>query len=600
MVEHTTTHLSQRYTGLSDRFRSLWTFYQFLGGVFKHQRRGSLPFEYDFQSLYRRLQNLANQIGIDGQSSTASELAEIEDELGFIHRKLAAIELDFPPSQLRRFFDHLKKQDQKILFALVKFYLMSDTFDEDMLDKLDMLLTRLAEVPLDDGRVLLRDPSEVQERFERFAKFVGVRPLPAAEEQPLVQAIREYRLEIQSYKDFATFLESGVLDRYRKCKHRLGKAFIHPPVLVQIISANIEAKNRFRELYQEEEMRILEDTNRIFEIERYLERNPGLAHDQLRRQLDTFRKFRVQFDSGRRDDNLKREDILELRQAMHQVLETFDQQLRPTGAQHSPEADAGPFVPAPAFGEPITPDAPHQPVVDTDEPLPIFDEVTDTSIPLPPNEANPQVTYDVEIRPQADPGRQQQRIRPETLAEEMILVEPDQDGISLAGVLPPDPLIDESLHKIMFALELVIWERSPEEAVYCRELHHLRLEPWEVATYRKLAERRVVEGSLTWELERFFLTSAALRVKMEEEIEEISRLNQSTNSERFQEILEHSTQSLERAGEVNRRFRWFIDDILFRGDTERLEQIYRSHFRFMRAFSQLWLDHQSSGGVTPL
>ena len=32
--------LSVRYTTLSDRFRSLWTFYQFLGGVLKHLDEG--------------------------------------------------------------------------------------------------------------------------------------------------------------------------------------------------------------------------------------------------------------------------------------------------------------------------------------------------------------------------------------------------------------------------------------------------------------------------------------------------------------------------------------------------------------------------------
>jgi len=31
-----------------------------------------------------------------------------------------------------------------------------------------------------------------------------------------------------------------------------------------------------------------------------------------------------------------------------------------------------------------------------------------------------------------------------------------------------------------------------------------------------------------------------------------------------------------------------------------LEQVYRSHFRFLNIFSSLWLEHQSSGGVAPL
>ena len=101
-------------------------------------------------------------------------------------------------------------------------------------------------------------------------------------------------------------------------------------------------------------------------------------------------------------------------------------------------------------------------------------------------------------------------------------------------------------------------------------------------------------------MERFFLTSAALRVKMEDERKEITRLDEANNPDRLFEVLERSAQSLERAREVDRRFQWFIDDVLFRGDTEKLEQIYRSRFRFLHAYSGLWLSHQRTGGLTPL
>jgi hypothetical protein len=40
--------------------------------------------------------------------------------------------------------------------------------------------------------------------------------------------------------------------------------------------------------------------------------------------------------------------------------------------------------------------------------------------------------------------------------------------------------------------------------------------------------------------------------------------------------------------------------MLYRGRTDQLEQVYRSRFRFVNIFSRLWLDHQASGGITPL
>ena len=152
----------------------------------------------------------------------------------------------------------------------------------------------------------------------------------------------------------------------------------------------------------------------------------------------------------------------------------------------------------------------------------------------------------------------------------------------------------------MFALELVIWDHQPEQLETAKEIHHLRLEPWEVNAYRQLASGAVARGTLDWELDLFFLQSAALRVRMDEEAEEIARLNRANSSERLFDLLERSAQSLERARELDSRFQWFIDDMLYRGRTDQLEQLYRSRFRFVNVYSRLWLDHQASGGITPL
>ncbi len=548
MAETEVPSLSSRYTGIADRFRSLWTFYQFLGGVFKHQNQGSVPFSYDFQALSKRIKELVPQLALPDSTHIVRELEQTERELQRIHGELAAIEAQFPPSLLRRFFDHLKRQDQKILFALAKFYLQGENLESDTLDKLDILLTRLSELPLENGRVVARDRSELTAGFERLAALVGPPVLAEPEERALRQSLAEFRDELHRISSFGDLLGSQVYDRYRAFKQGLGITFLHPPLLVDIVSTNLEAKNRFRQLYQEEEVRILEDTNRIFEIERYLERNPDLAHAELRRQIEAFRRFRIRFDAGRREDNVKREDILDLRQAMNRVLEAVEPGVSPR------EPDA------PSHGEPA---APRPPSAGRISPAP----------PEPPEEAVEALVF-----PDDEEGR-----------------EP-----SFTDLLPPDPLLNETLHKIMFALELVIWDHSPEQAANAKELHYLELEPWEVGAYRRLAQREVAEGSLDWALELFYITGAALRVKMDEEIAEVARHAGSANSDRLYQVLERSAQSLERAREIDRRFHWFIDDMLYRGDTAHLEQVYRSHFRFLRTFSQLWLDHQSSGGITPL
>jgi hypothetical protein len=551
-MESSNVHrLSEQFTGLSDRFRSLWTFYQFLGGVFKHRGEDSIPYTYDFQALYRRLQELVPRMGVEDSRGAQIEFEQINRELSRIWVELAKTESEFPPSLFRKFFDHLKRQDEKILFALAKFYLLSDDFNQDTLDKLDILLTRLAEAPIEGNRVVPRDPAELRTTFERMAAFAGIAPIPPAEAGPLVEAVRDFRTELRAIEDFQGLIDSRVYDRYRKLKQRLGKAFLHPPVLAEIVVTNIEAKNQFNRLYRQEEVRILEETNRVFEIERFLERNPEATHEALTEQISEFRESRLRFDAGRRDDNLKREDILAVRHAMQSVLEGFE-----TVRERAPQIRLA---------------------------------------PAPPSHSDAGAVPIVQVVPDAgsDPF-------PQLTPELGTVAESDEESASLTDLLPADPLLNEALHKIMFAVEMVAWDRSPDRVITAPELHHLNLEPWEVASYRALVQRTVQKGTTRWDLHVFFLRSAALRVKMEEERDEISRLASIDSDERAFELLERSTQSLERAREMDRRFQWFIDDTLYDGDTEQLEHLYRSRFRFLNAYSALWLEHQAHGGLTPL
>jgi hypothetical protein len=541
--------LSERFTYLSDRFRSLWTFYQFLGGVYKHRGQGELPYSYDFQALYRRLQELVPRVGMEGSSSTALEFEQLERELGRIHLELAKIESELPPSLLRRFFDQLKRQDEKILYALAKFYLKSTEFNQDVLDKLDILLTRLAESPLQEGRFAARNHSELRKNFDRLAAFGSISDVPASEATPLVEAVREVRSELRSIASFEALVDSKVYDRYRKLKQRLGKNFLYPPILLEVIASNIEAKNQFHKLYREEELRILEETNRVFEIERYLERNPEVSSDQLKEQIEQFREWWSKFDTSRKDDNIKREDILELRRSMHAVIREFEPLQR---AAAVPEPD-----------------------------------------PEPQLSQEPDAGFDADIPTDVIEG--------EPFPEEVQAAEPPQpEGATLTDVMPPDRLLNESFHKIMFALEMVVWDRSPQQVVHAPELVALKLEPWEVVSYRTLVEQGVQSGTTAWELEIFFLRSAALRIKMDEERELIENISPSESEERVFELLEKSARSLERAREVDHRFQWFIDDLLYGGETEKLEQLYRSRFRFLHSYSGLWLEHQGRGGLTPL
>jgi hypothetical protein len=445
---------------------------------------------------------------------------------------------------MRKFFDHIKRQDEKVLCALLKFYLLSNHFEQDTLDKLDILFTRLAEAPAEDGRRVPKESADLLSNFKRLTEITELSPLPLAEETPLAEAVRAIRQELESIEDYTTLVESKVYERYRRLKQRLGKSALHPSMLVEITTTNIVAKNRFKDLYEVEESKVIENTNRIFDIERYLDSHPELASDGLKKQLEEFRTIRVRYEARARKDNVKRDDIAEMTRAMQSVLAQFD----------------------PASKRPLGPDAGEAAV------SPTARTASHKVLPVDEGELS------------ADEGG----------------TKPPVEGASLDSLLPPDPLLNETLHKIMFALEMIVWDRLPTQITTAPEIRNLNLEPREIETYRRLAEGNVDKGTPAWELDRFFLMSAALRVKMEEETSEITRLENANNPDRLYEVLEHSAGSLERARDTDRRFQWFIDDMLFRGDTQQLEYIYRSRFRFLHAYSGLWLVHQRSGGLTPL
>ncbi len=542
---------SVRYTTLSDRFRSLWTFYQFLNGVLKHIDEGPMPYSYDFQGLHRHLQDLVHTVGIEANARASTELDQVERELDRIHRELSRIEGEFAPSVLRKFFDHIKRQDEKVLCALIKFYLLYKHFEQDTLDKLDILFTRLAEAPSEDGRAVPRDPDDLQRTFLTLSEFASLPEVPTAELSPLMEAVLSIRQELQEVDGYETLVESKVFDRYRRLKQRLGRTALHPSLLVEITTTNVVAKNRFKELFETEEKKVVEKTNRISEIERYLTQHPELANDDLQQQLEDFRHFRIRYESGRRKQNVKRDDITEMTRAMQAVLAQFDPAAPRSTRIDEPGRNADPFT-------------------------------------APPDRA-----------PRASISRSGEEADPDQLADRVDGAA-HHDGLSISNLLPPDPLLAEAMHKIMFALEMVVWDRPPAQVAVAPEIRNLKLEAWEAESYRKLAEDAVEKGTAEWELIRFFLSSAALRVKMEEEAAEIARLENTASAERLSDVLNSSAQSLERARDTDHRFQWFVDDMLFRGDTHKLEQVYRSRFRFLHAYSGLWLDHQRCGGMTPL
>jgi hypothetical protein len=533
MSTATLHELNQRYVRLTDRCRSQWTFYQFLQGLFKHLRGQPCPIEIDFQALFAQLRELGQDLGTPQTAKIEKLMEQLSVRLDEQCSSLAGVDREIPPSLLRRFFDRLRNQDEKILLAIVKFYLDGTALGDDAVDKIDILLTRLVEIPRNDGTSLVRERHEIERLVHPLLQHRPAVSFPEKELTILLNALGDLRAEVLACRTFTELADGGALDRFRTLKRRLADSFLHPRLLPVLLETTVAIKNRFRELWEDEEPQLMDDTNRVMELRKQLADHPELMTSDLREALDVFSAAHRKFDQRRQEENVRREDVMELRRTLDRILEQFDSAVSgPGGTRHSAQTSGAGANPEPA----------------------------ETGERLPPAIA----------ATQAD----------------------------VAGHFPPDPLLQEYLSKIMFVLELVGRDHPADEVVNAKELATLRLEPWEVQAGQRIMEQRSAAGTLAGERDRLFVNGAALRVRMDEEAREIDRL-QKRGSEKLLESLERGGQSLQRAAELERRFQWFIDDALYRGDTEFLLHLYRSRFRLLRAYSGLWLIHNERGGISP-
>jgi hypothetical protein len=316
--------LNQRYVRLTDRSRSQWTFYQFLQGLFKHLRSTACPLELDFNALFNTLREIPETLGSPDTTRAEKALTGIGTKLEDQAKKLLAVDQDIPPSLLRRFFDRLRTQDEKVLLAIIKFYLDVKEPSQDILDKLDILFTRLSEIPRGDGTSLAREKHELERIVQPLLQG---RDLPRTTDQEigiLLSALSELKTEVVSCRSFTELVGGGALDRFRTLKRRLGSNFLHPKLLPQLLQTTVAIKNRFHELWEEEQASLLDDTNRVRELQRQLELQPELMTNELREAFEAFSAVHIRFDRGRQDESVRREDALELRITLNRILEQFD------------------------------------------------------------------------------------------------------------------------------------------------------------------------------------------------------------------------------------------------------------------------------------
>jgi hypothetical protein len=158
-----------------------------------------------------------------------------------------------------------------------------------------------------------------------------------------------------------------------------------------------------------------------------------------------------------------------------------------------------------------------------------------------------------------------------------------------------DPVLEPHLLRIASVIDFIDPAAMPEEIVEVPNVKELRLEPWEIAAYQKLFDRRPPEDNEdSEELWMAYLRAAALRLRVDDEATALAAaMGAGVAAE--SELMTQARQSLDYAKELDESFNGFLHEAVYYSNPRILHQLYRSRFRLLRSFSGLWLIYDRAG-----
>ncbi len=485
--------LHQRYIDLSDRFRAAWTFHQFLQGMQKAFLEGTIGrYQADFQGVYGALKEASHNLN-------ASETPRIKQLLDAVERHLAALNATLEqedskvsPALLRQFFQRVRNFDEKIIAQLAKFYIYTRRgagLADDQLDKVDFLLTRMAEGG--GGTTSPRESGAVRDVLRGLWSVVAPNGNGAGDRSQ--REIEELRTEVQNVSGFEQLAQREIIRRYRDLKHGLGVNFFEPDIQLAILETNLALKAKVRQLYAEEERRIFSESQRIFELE-----NRAIPDAILDQDLAVFHQEMARFEDQLRNDNVRLDQIHALREQVKTLLPRLEP---PANGRSTDEAPAD-----------------------------------------------------------------------------------EQPGVDVAVSQPE--FIGEMFNRLVATLEGSSPDDDPKVVTFTREVFPLRLEPREVVAYRRFFG---LEPANDRDLEQFLLESAAARMRINGEAEQIMGLLDDTATRRDAPILNLARETCRLADGYVRRFSGHIDAAVQSGNYSEAQALQVLRMRLIRDYSGLWL-----------
>jgi len=306
------------YIRLTERFKALWTFHQFLKGVHQNFLGEAPPYSIEFNGIYDRLREVSADVSSAPLSEDARDrLDRIDTELSLAARTLRLSDRTLSPSLVRRFFDKVKPQDPKIVYHLLRFYFAQPDLDADTADKVDFLVTLAASRP--EAEDLPREREDAARLFEAIVSGCSWPPVSDEEAGALVAALDELAGDVSQASSFEDLVRGKRIENIRTIKRRLGYALSNPRVLASIGIANVGTRAVFRRFFAEEQKRIEESTERIETLEREMT-HAGTPPEEFR----NFRAAREEFARLQEEANVRAGDLLALKHRIAAVLGKFD------------------------------------------------------------------------------------------------------------------------------------------------------------------------------------------------------------------------------------------------------------------------------------
>ncbi|HEY6929962.1 MAG TPA: hypothetical protein VJA66_09835 [Thermoanaerobaculia bacterium] len=315
--------LHEDYIRLTERFKALWTFHQFLRGVYKTFFSSEPGYSLDFNTLYEEVRGIAAQINTGSPEAVEPLIRNLWTQLDGVTTLLREVDRKVSPSFVRRFFEKVRPQDEKIAFYLLRFYFSQPDVDEDVVDKVDFLATVAATGRSDPDASATKPRTQIRKFFESLTSATVWPRLDNAMTPAIVRAFDELAHDVATAREFEDLLTQRLLNNVRTMKRRVSTGLAHPEILTAVAWCNLTTRSVFHRLYEKEERRIDEMTGRITDLERELTRGGeegGGPPDEFRR----FRDSRIRFDRQAMDLNLRAEHVVELKRAIGDVLNKFD------------------------------------------------------------------------------------------------------------------------------------------------------------------------------------------------------------------------------------------------------------------------------------